>query len=77
MLDLTKEEIIGWKLYDVLKNNEHLLNAYYKIDKKTKIEMSTYISGKGKERIGINFVCTVLNPLGNTFFYFQPISKLY
>ena len=33
MLDLSEEQSTGWKLSDLFKENEHLLEAYYKYAK--------------------------------------------
>ena len=63
LIDKKEDKIIGWKITDVLEDNEKLLEIYYEIIK-TKSEIKKLINTnmiinrkKIKEKILINFAC--------------------
>jgi len=83
LFDITEDEIIGWRVTDLLKNDDHLLEAYYEtINRKSIIReiMNTSVTinrRKAKEKVAINFRCFSFNSTENDCFVlllFQQIS---
>ena len=72
------EEIIGWKISDVLKENNHLVSAIYKIQESIYKLNDTILTIKNNETIKINFKIVKLSTdkgaLGNILLLFQRIK---
>jgi len=85
LLGLTDDEILGWQIHDVLRENEHLLEAFYKTieTKETQQLFSTNLVskiGQTEETLTVNFRCLLINTAkgnsGDILILLQPIPKL-
>ena len=85
MFGLDKEDLLNWKVQDLLKGNEHLLEIYEKVVKGVEEQeylMNTVLVTKNSNRaenLIINFKCvsikTTKGQSGNILILFQPVVK--
>ena len=75
IFSVTSEQIIGWKVSDLLKDNDNLLELYYKVLKgegKQQL-LNTKLIVKDEEILNVNFNC-MTSVQGYTIILIQPIK---
>ena len=84
MFNIEEKQILGWKITDLLQDNDSLLDIYYIVvngKELMKEATNTYLivnKGSIKERIAINFKCVnigVSDESNNTLILFQQLIK--
>jgi len=86
MLELYDEGAVGWKVADLLRGNDHLINAYYQVENGEETQqqlLSTTLmrkKGNRKESLAVNFRVHALETskggTGDILILIQPIPKL-
>lgn len=86
ILELPDEGAIGWKVTDLLRGNEHLINAYYKVESGSERQqelLNTVLvtkSRSGRESLAVNFrvyaVETAKGESGDVLVLIQPVPKV-